>query len=85
MWLTLVCRFVLCRKEALPFLTYDNSDTLRSIALQQLYSLDSSLSMVLAVYTFNGTFLGLEPLNDQLQLCGGDPQDTNKFLRVGTS
>ena len=46
------------------------------------------MQFVIASYSLNGTFLGLNNLTDQLQLCGGKSSDvdiTTSFLNYGTS
>ena len=44
---------------------------------------NSSLTFYLARYALNGTFLGLEVLRDQLNLCPVDHNDVDKIMKFG--
>jgi meckelin len=84
-------------KTAMPLLSYVDSATLSSTLLTTKVSLSevasestdratvSSLKFYLMKFAFNGTYLGYEKLAGQLQLCGGDPDDVQRFLRFGTT
>jgi hypothetical protein len=60
----------------------------QEVALSNVVTADNSktgtLKFRLYKYAFNGTFLGWEPLGDQLQLCGGDTKLLSSYLRFGT-
>lgn len=45
----------------------------------------STLTYVVASYALNGTFLGMQPFVEQLQLCTGAAADTAAFLKVGSA
>ena len=84
-------------KDDLPWMNVEEPNTfLSNSRLKTEYSLGfreqteehstvSNMRYLLAKYAFNGTFLGLEELTDQLQLCSGDPAKTDDFLRFGTT
>jgi hypothetical protein len=82
-------------KDTLPFV-YESSNILtttailiqQSVTLANTVTVDNSatgvLSFRLYMYTYNGTYLGWQPLGSQLQLCGGDLKLLNNYLRFGT-
>jgi len=75
--------------KRLPWLAYDSAQVLALTAevplAVDLSGAASVLTYVLAAYTLNGTFLGLQPLTQQLQLCTGVAKNPAAFLKVGTA
>lgn len=75
--------------KRLPWLYYDTAQVatlLSEVPLQvALSGTQSVLKYVVAAYAINGTFLGMQPFAEQLQLCTGVAADPSAFLRVGTA
>lgn len=84
-------------KESLPWLEYSSDKVLYSSELNTQYSLfqvnpipsdwskTSTIAFKLAKYDYQGRFLGLEDLTDQLQMCGGNPSNLDRWMRFGTN
>ena len=63
----------------LPY-SIDNVDLRVALGIEGTYT----LTYWLASYSLNGTYLGLEKLGTQLQLCAGVASDPNAYLSFGT-
>lgn len=63
----------------LPY-SIDNVDLRVALGIEGTYA----LTYWLASYSLNGTYLGLEKLGTQLQLCAGVASDPNAYLSFGT-
>ncbi|KAJ4454787.1 putative transmembrane protein [Paratrimastix pyriformis] len=79
--------------QALPWLYYltessselDNTNIAMELAFAETEGKVSQLHFVLSVYAFNGTWLGFEDFNYQLQLCPSPPPAPAPFRKVGVA
>lgn len=77
------------RPENMPWIYYNILSSVDPTVLMQtslnVATTSSPLVFVLAVYDFQGNFLGLQKLTTQLQLCPMAEQIALSFLTVGQS
>ncbi|GAB5353570.1 hypothetical protein AAMO2058_000047000 [Amorphochlora amoebiformis] len=70
--------------ESMP-LVYYTPDFSSSEALNFTVNIGTKLRFLLASFSFNGTYLGYDELDGQLQLCGRDPGELTNWLEAGTA
>ncbi|GAQ91983.1 Meckelin-like protein [Klebsormidium nitens] len=81
--------------DTLPWLYYsgDAESWLRRTDLQSSVSFQhqapgsssaADVTLVLSMFTLNGTWLGFQNLTRQFQLCNGNEDDVNQWQRIGT-